>query len=59
MSIAKAPELGPRVNLVVVDRITAESIHVVTSYPVKDVTGEIQRKIEVGRWIPSTLEGWP
>ena len=42
---------GGRVGLVVVFTVGGEGTRVVTVYPVKDVHGEIRRKVNSGRWI--------
>lgn len=59
VSVAGVSDLGEDINLVVIHRFTGGSIHVVTSYPVKDIFNEIRRKVKAGRWVESTLEGWP
>ena len=43
--------LGGRVGLVVVFTVSREGTSVVTVYPVKNIHGEIRRKVNSGRWI--------
>lgn len=43
---------GVKLHLVVVFRKKDGSFHVVTAYPVRDVEGEVERKVKAGRWLP-------
>jgi len=43
---------GIGVDLVVIFRRRDGAYHIVTAYPVKDVRGEVERKVNSGRWVP-------
>ncbi len=45
---------GGRAGLLVVFTVSKEGTRVVTLYPVRDVVGEIRRKVNSGRWIVLT-----
>ena len=52
VAIGEVDQQGVRINMVAVFRRKDDVYHVVTAYPVKDVTGEMRRKVNSGRWIP-------
>lgn len=39
-------------DLVVIFRRKNDVFHIITVYPVKDASDEMERKIKMGRWIP-------
>ena len=57
ISIARVQQFGEAIHLVVVYRRNGDRFHVVTAYPVKDISSETQRKLKGGRWMPTAAEG--
>lgn len=51
-AVRRVSQRGVRLCLVVVFRRRDDVFHVVTAYPVKDLRGEMERKVKSGRWIP-------
>jgi hypothetical protein len=52
IAVGEISQQGLSLGLVVVFRRRDSLYHVVTAYPVKDVEGEVERKVKIGRWIP-------
>jgi len=55
IAVGNITQQGVDTNLVVVFRRKGvDTYHIVTAYPVMDVESEIRRKVNVGRWIPTS-----
>jgi len=59
ISIARISQLGEEVHLVVVYRRNDDTFHVVTAYPVKEISRQVQRKLKATQWIPLSAEDHP
>jgi len=52
VAVGEVSQQGLGLSLVVVFRRRNDVHYIVTAYPVKDVEGEVERKVKTGRWFP-------